>query len=40
MNINANIIPNILEVKVLKGMNLTEKFYNAREWFVGDAKAR
>jgi hypothetical protein len=27
----TNIIPNILEVKVLKGMNIAEKFYDARE---------
>jgi len=27
----TNIIPNILEVKVLKGMSIAEKFYNARE---------
>ena len=26
----TNIIPNILEVKALKSMNMTEKFYNAR----------
>jgi len=25
-------------VKVLKGKNIAEKFYNARESFVGDVK--
>ena len=31
---NTNIIPNILEVKVLKAVNIAEKFYNARESFI------
>jgi hypothetical protein len=27
-----------LEVNVLKGIDLTEKFYNISEYFVGDGK--
>jgi len=34
----TNIVPNILEIKVLKGMNIAEKFYNAREYFGRDVK--